>query len=160
MIISVTGHRPDKLYGYDLSDKRWQELKNQIKDILKSNNCTEAITGMALGVDTIFALAVLELKDEGYDISLHCAIPCQGHSSKWPSKSKKQYDEILKKADKVVLVSDEPYKPWLMQKRNQYMVDLSEKVIAVFDGTNGGTKNCVDYAKKKNKDIILIEPVK
>ena len=160
MIISVTGHRPDKLYGYDLSDKRWQELKNQIKNTLKSNNCTEAITGMALGVDTIFALAVLELKDEGYDISLHCAIPCQGHSSKWPSKSKKQYDEILKKADKVVLVSDEPYKPWLMQKRNQYMVDLSEKVIAVFDGTKGGTKNCVDYAKKKNKDIILIEPVK
>ena len=70
MIISVTGHRPDKLYGYDLSDKRWQELKNQIKNTLKSNNCTEAITGMALGVDTIFALAVLELKDEGYDISL------------------------------------------------------------------------------------------
>ena len=28
MIICVTGHRPDKLYGYDLTDPRWQDLKN------------------------------------------------------------------------------------------------------------------------------------
>ena len=29
---------------------------------------------MVLGVDTVFALAVLELKNEGRDIKLHCAI--------------------------------------------------------------------------------------
>lgn len=37
----------------------------------------------------------------------------------------------LRKADTVKLVSDEEYKPWLMQKRNEYMVDLADKVIAV-----------------------------
>ena len=70
MKICVTGHRPNKLYGYNLSDPRWQKLKEQFKQILKENNCDEAITGMALGVDTVFALAALELKDEGYDIKL------------------------------------------------------------------------------------------
>ena len=51
MKICVTGHRPNKLYGYNLSDSRWQRLKEQFKSILKENNCEEAITGMALGVD-------------------------------------------------------------------------------------------------------------
>ena len=34
MIICVTGHRPDKLYGYDLTDSRWQNLKNIFKEKL------------------------------------------------------------------------------------------------------------------------------
>ena len=158
MKICVTGHRPNKLYGYDLSDVRWQNLKGLFKHILKENNCTEAITGMALGVDTVFALAVLELKDEGYDIKLHCAIPCKNHSCKWIKESIDQYNDILSKADTVKLVSDEEYKPWLMQKRNEYMVDLADKVIAVWDGTKGGTANCVKYAEKVGKEIIKVNP--
>ena len=31
MKICVTGHRPNKLYGYNLSDIRWQKLKEQFK---------------------------------------------------------------------------------------------------------------------------------
>ena len=57
MKICVTGHRPNKLYGYNLSDHRWEKLKERFKQILKENNCDEAITGMALGVDTVFAIA-------------------------------------------------------------------------------------------------------
>ena len=158
MKICVTGHRPSKLYGYNLSDLRWQNLKKQFNSILKENNCTEAITGMALGVDTVFALAVLELKDEGYGIKLHCAIPCKNHSCKWIKESIDQYNDILSKADTVKLVSDEEYKPWLMQKRNEYMVDLADKVIAVWDGTKGGTANCVKYAEKVGKEIIKVNP--
>lgn len=158
MKICVTGHRPNKLYGYNLSDPRWQKLKEQFKQILKENNCDETITGMALGVDTVFALAVLELKDEGYDIKLHCAIPCKNHSCKWIKESVDQYNEILSKADIVKLVSDEEYKPWLMQKRNEYMVNLADKVIAVWDVSSGVTANCVRYAKSIGREIIMIKP--
>ena len=158
MKICVTGHRPNNLYGYNLSDPRWQRLKEQFKSILKENNCEEAITGMALGVDTVFALAVLELKNEGYDIKLHCAIPCKNHSCKWIKESVDQYNYILSKADIVKLVSEEEYKPWLMQKRNEYMVDLADKVIAVWDDSKGGTANCVKYAEKVGKEIIRIKP--
>ena len=158
MKICITGHRPNKLYGYNLSDPRWKRLKEQFKSILKENNCEEAITGMALGVDMVFALAVLELKDEGYDIKLHCAIPCKNHSCKWIKESVDQYKDILSKADTVKLVSDEEYKPWLMQKRNEYMVDLVDVIIAVWDGFNSGTGNCVKYAQKCGKEIIQIQP--
>ena len=158
MKICVTGHRPSKLYGYDLKDPRWQRLKELFKTILRANNCDEAITGMALGVDTVFALAVLELEDEGYEIRLHCAIPCRNQPCRWPKDSIDQYNGILSRADFVKLVSDEEYKPWLMQRRNEYMVDLADKVIAVWNGAAGGTANCVKYAIEKQKEIIAIMP--
>lgn len=158
MRICVTGHRPNKLYGYDIYNEQWTELKGNFKRLLIENNCDEAITGIALGVDTVFALAVLELKREGYNIRLHCVIPCRNHSCKWIKESIDLYNDILSKADTVKLVSDEEYKPYLMQKRNEYMVDLADKVIAVWDGSKSGTANCVRYAEKCEKDIIMIQP--
>lgn len=156
MKICVTGHRPSKLFGYNLSDPRWMHLKETFKILLMQNDCTEAITGMALGVDTVFALAVLELRDMGYPIHLHCAIPCRGQDSRWPWSSKKQYRDILNQADVVTMVSNEPYSPYLMQKRNEYMVDLSDKVIAVWNGLPGGTANCIQYAKDTGKEIVFV----
>ena len=38
------------------------------------------------------------------------------------------------------------------------MVDNADKVIAVWDGSKGGTYNCVKYAEKQNKEIIVINP--
>lgn len=53
-----------------------------------------------------------------------------------------------------------------MQKRNVYMVDNSDIVIVVLNNSNNnnndksGTSNCYNYARnKKDKDIILIDPV-
>ena len=158
MRISVTGHRPNKLYGYNIFSREWMSLKEEFKKLLVDNHCTEAITGMALGVDTVFALAVLDLQDEGYNVKLHCAIPCRNHSCKWNRESVELYDNILKRADVVKLVTDAEYEPWMMQVRNEYMVDLADKIIAVWDGSNGGTANCVRYAEKKGKDIIRIVP--
>ena len=45
-----------------------------------------------------------------------------------------------------------------MQKRNVYMVDHSDYVVAVWDGTRSGTGNTVEYAKTKGKGIIRIDP--
>jgi len=158
MVICVTGHRPDKLYGYELSDWRYMVLKEKLKTILKENNCSEAISGMALGVDTVFALAVLELQLEGYPIQLHCAIPCRNQDKFWKQPDKDRYHMILEKADIVTMVTDAPYTPSCMQQRNEYMVNHSDKVIAVWNGSSGGTKNCIDYAKKQKKEIIWFFP--
>lgn len=158
MRICITGHRPNKLYGYDLSDPKWVALEKQLKKLLIENNCTEAISGMALGVDTIFAIAALELRNKRYNIKLHCAIPCKNHSNRWNKKDRRLYNYILSKADAVKLVSKEEYKPYLMQKRNEYMVDNSNIVIAVWDGSKSGTANCIEYAKSKHKKIIYIKP--
>jgi hypothetical protein len=38
------------------------------------------------------------------------------------------------------------------------MVDNSDLLIAVWDGSSGGTSNCVSYATIKGKQIIRIDP--
>ncbi len=45
-----------------------------------------------------------------------------------------------------------------MDKRNKWMVDNCDLLIAVWNGTSGGTANCVNYAKSINKQIIIINP--
>lgn len=157
--VAVTGHRPHKLWGYDLEHPNYVELREILASQLIQLCATSTVTGMALGVDTVFALAVLDLKKGVMPyLNLECAIPCVGHSSKWFGESVRQYKEILSQADNVTLVSDRQYTPDCMQKRNEYMVDSSDVLIAIWDGTSGGTANCVRYAKSKGMHIVQINP--
>ncbi len=41
-------------------------------------------------------------------------------------------------------------------KRNEVMVDIADTVIIVWDGQSRGTKYTLQYATKKNKNIVLI----
>lgn len=156
--VAVTGHRPNKLWGYNLNERHYIELQRRFEMELQACGCTDAWTGMALGADTVFAHAVLSLKNKGVDIRLHCAIPCRGHSSRWIPESVREYERILSHADEVVVVTDAPYAPRLMQVRNEYMVDRADRVLALWDGTSGGTANCVRYAQKKGVPIAALNP--
>jgi uncharacterized phage-like protein YoqJ len=42
-------------------------------------------------------------------------------------------------------------------KRNEVMVDMADLVIVVWDGVSKGTKHTIEYAKKKQKNLILIQ---
>ena len=156
--ICVTGHRPKRLYGYDLKDSRWSELYDRFQKMLVEKNCTDAITGMALGVDTIFALAVINLRDEKkYPIKLHCAVPCHNLSEPWfNDEDINRFQHILDVADEVVYVTDSDYVQGCLEKRNKYMVDHSDEVISVWTGSAGGTKHCIEYAQYKGKVVTNI----
>ncbi len=41
--------------------------------------------------------------------------------------------------------------------RNKAMVDLADIVLIIWDGVSSGTKYTVEYAKKKNKTIIIVQ---
>ena len=41
-------------------------------------------------------------------------------------------------------------------KRNRTMVDIADTVIIIWDGQSHGTKYTLQYAKKENKNVILI----
>ena len=157
--VAVTGHRPHKL-GKALYDVHSEEALAYIEfftNFLKEHKTKYAISGMALGVDTLFALAVLGLKKQGVDIKLECAIPCKGQECRWNSKAQAVYNNILRSAD-VVTTLAETYTPRCMQDRNEYMVNKCAHVLAIYDGSKGGTGNCVAYAKQRNKAMTIIEP--
>lgn len=156
-----TGHRPNKLSGYDPKDNKellWR-LHNEIVRHIEENSVDTFINGLALGIDQWAARIVIKLRQTKYShIKLISAVPCKNHSSKWIKQSQVDWQEIVDLSDEVVYVSEDEYKPYLMQKRNEWMVNKSEYVIAVWDGTDGGTGNCVKYAQSKNKKITIIKP--
>lgn len=173
MKIAVTGHRPHKLgRAYDTMHPINIEIGRKMRDFIlnqtgynKENNrfadnelCT-IISGMALGVDTVWALVALKLSRQFPDkFILECAVPCKEQDSKWLSESKKTFHRILSEAHRVVYVTDTTYTHTCMQERNEYMVNEADMVLAVWDGTGGGTGNCVQYAREQNKELSIIDP--
>lgn len=157
-----TGHRPNKLYGYDPRSEGNLKLLKQLRSIIvehiEENDIDTFITGMALGIDMWAAMIVLRLRERYPHIKLVAAVPCKNHSGKWPQQSKDEWQDIINRCDHVHYVTNEEYTAWCMQKRNAWMVDNSNFVIAVWDGTKGGTGNCVNYAQKVNKHITQLNP--
>lgn len=173
IIIHVTGHRPKQMgHAYDIYHPTNIAIGRKMREFIleqagynKETNTFAndetylLISGMALGIDTIWALVVIKLKNEfPGKFMLECAIPCKGHADNWPQESQDIYYDILKKADIVTQVSDKPYAGYLMQKRNIYMVDKAHMTLAIWKGSEGGTGNCVNYAKECGKPIYVIHP--
>lgn len=150
-----TGHRPPKINDGNISFVRG-ELTRVIGGLIEKGY-TAFISGMAQGVDMLAAQAVLDYKRKNPEITLECAVPCRTQAQRWNAADKARYNEILAAADKVTVLG-ETYTPWCMQQRNMYMVDNSDTVIAVFDGSRGGTFNTVEYARRKGKELIIIPP--
>lgn len=59
---------------------------------------------------------------------------------------------MLKAADLVKCICPS-YSMASFQKRDEWMVDHVSRVIAVYDGVSGGTKNTIEYAKKCGVEI-------
>ena len=45
------------------------------------------------------------------------------------------------------------YAAWKMQKRNEWMADKATRIVALWDGSPGGTANCIAYASKIGRPI-------
>jgi len=147
MIVAGTGHRPNKLGGYN--NDSYLKLVKIAEDWIHENKPTKIISGMAQGWDQALAQAAINLS-----IPFIAAIPFRGQESVWSYKGQKYYDNLLTKAESVEYICDEGYAPQKMQIRNKWMVDKSDVVLAMWDGTNGGTYNCIKYAQSKEKRII------
>jgi uncharacterized phage-like protein YoqJ len=155
MIVSFCGHRPNKIGGYKLPNPMYVDICRDIDWLLRELNPDKVITGMALGVDQWAAYIAYKLK-----IPFIAAIPFEGQELAWPGQSQRTYNILRKLADKEVIVSEGGYSAEKMQTRNKWMVDHCNTLIAIFDGSKGGTGNCVNYAQSINKNIYLIDPAK
>jgi uncharacterized phage-like protein YoqJ len=147
-----TGHRPEKLKRTE------EEITQCLEDaILKAINdgYTSFITGMARGVDIWAGQIVQRLRQSNPDLRLIVALSYPGCESRWSASWKKQYAEVLSAADLVECINSK-YSTVSFQKRDEWMVDQSARVIAVFDGVPGGTKNTIDYAVKNGVDVRYV----
>lgn len=147
-IASVTGHRPEKLTNIE-----W--VRAALEEVLNPLNISALLTGMASGVDLIAAQIALDK-----NIDCIAVKPWAGHKARIGEQN--VYNLITTQAKKVINVEPTNSYPgvWVYHKRNQYMVDNSDILIAVWDGgKEGGTAACVRYAEQVNKPIIWLNPI-
>ena len=153
MVVAFTGHRPNKLGGYRTPNPIYNWVTWCIQEQLEELKPTLVISGMALGVDQWAAQIAHDM-----GIPFLAAIPFQGQEKAWPAHSQAAFKNLLLKSCEIVVVSPGEYTPYKMRVRNAYMVDRCDSLIAVWDGTPGGTGNCVEYAEACGKQIVRIKP--
>ncbi len=157
-----TGSRPQNLpYGFDEQHPdcvRLKELlRQEIERLITKENVFHFISGMALGVDQWAAEAVLDLKKIYPGITLESAIPCETQAESWRIEQRERYFTIASQCDQETLLQQH-YTKDCMQKRNRYMVDSSQFVLAVWSGRPGGTGSTVRYAQQMGRQIVCINP--
>lgn len=156
-----TGHRPTKLpWRENENDPRCIELKRKLFDIVEAlytSGIRKFICGMAPGCDLYFCEAVIKLRKEHENIIIEAAIPCETQADTWPEATRNRYFDLVHRCDIETLLQRQ-YTKDCMLKRNMYMVDNSSVLVAVFDGTLGGTMHTINYARKKGLEIIEMRP--
>lgn len=179
--IGFTGHRPDKLDGYYLESNKNVMIKwyiiNTVVELLIERNIKDVkfICGGALGTDQIAFEAVDIIKNHKNlykldNVIVETALPFRNQYLKWSQVDIDRWISQLKRSDIITKVDklndykingykEDTYYPAKMQKRNEYIVNNSDIVIAIWDDTKGGTANCVKYAQKQKKEIIIKKPL-
>lgn len=147
MILAVTGHRPQTLGSYhaDVQARLVRLACAEIKAIAPD----VVLTGMALGWDIAVAQACVSLR-----VPFKAVVPFVGQESVWPRDSQALYRTMLSQAVEKIVVCDGGYAAWKMKKRNIYLVNNCDMLLALWNGlASGGTFQCVEYADEKGVEI-------
>lgn len=122
-------------------------LDTAICDALR-DGYTTFISGASKGVDLWAAELVLRHRQSAKEIKLVCAVPFEGFGLHWGGGWTERFLHVTRSADSTVYVCEARSRS-AYQRRNMYMVDHSSRLIAAYTGASGGTRNAVEYAKKK-----------
>lgn len=147
-VISGTGHRPDKVKGPH------ERLVKLAEAALKKYQPTQVIAGMALGWDTALAEAAVNL-----GIPMVAAVPFRGQEILWSKEQQHHYNWLLSEAYYVAVLKEHPgvnqrgLIARYLQERNEYLVDNSHFMLALWDGSQGGTSNCLSYISQKGLKV-------
>ena len=148
--LAFTGHRTIPI-------ERQNEIRARLVEAV-SLACRSGITcffsGMAMGFDLMAAETVLSLKGKYPDIRLIAVVPFRRQSCRWHSMEKERYQNIISRADQVIVLSEHYFHGCLL-RRNDFMLEHSYGVIAFYDGKSyGGTFYTCREAVKKGMDIV------
>jgi O-acetyl-ADP-ribose deacetylase (regulator of RNase III)/uncharacterized phage-like protein YoqJ len=108
------------------------------------------ITGGAVGLDSIAASFAMA---RGIRLWLILPFPIHVMSKYWTPDQKRCIQDCWDYAEKTSVLAP-AYDVSIYQRRNERMVDLSDMVAAFWDGSKGGTGNCVGYAQSIGKKMV------
>lgn len=146
-VLAATGHRPGKLGGYGTAtNDRLVRLAAGFLGPIRTE-VDHVISGLAMGWDMAWAEGAINL-----GIPVLAAVPFPGQERRWQPEEQERYRRLLSRCWRVQNICLK----WdwgAYRKRNRWMVDNSDKLIALWDGSKGGTGHCVRYADATGKPI-------
>jgi uncharacterized phage-like protein YoqJ len=157
LIIAGTGHRPDKLGGWE-NTEAYRELVIFLRDYVLINGEAGVVTGCAAGLDLALGEAAIEAC-----IPLMAAIPFEGQEKRWSTFWQQRYHYVVDSAQKVnVLFTPDVSSKYEVSKallgRNEWMVNYirekNGKIYALWNGTKGGTAHCVRSAERAGVPVV------
>ena len=158
---AFTGHRPNKYpYLFDEKSAPYRALVSRLRtevQALIQDGYTHFLSGGALGVDTLAALLILDMKKENPDLTLEMAVPCPQQADRWPEPDRRTHAFLCESADVLTVISPF-YTPFCLFERNRFLVSRADALIAVYDGTPGGTRMTLSCALDEKKRIVIVEP--
>lgn len=167
--IALTGHRPDKLAGYNLNNPFYGRLHERLMKIIEraldNYPLVECHSGMALGADTVWAEVIVECQEKyGRDrIRFIADIPDENQSSRWFNKADRdRWKELVGRADEVRQYAHHHVGKsyaYILNQRNIGMIQACDILIAIYNGdAKGGTANGVRDGVRMGKFITRIHP--
>lgn len=144
-----TGHR-------NIPERDRKNLQKALEDTIKAlvnSGYRYFGAGGALGFDTMAEQTILSLREHNPAIKLILVLPCVSQADRWPAADVAVYQDIIKRADKVVYTG-RAYTSDCMFKRNRHLVDNSSACICYLTKETGGTAYTVKYAKQQGLQVI------
>lgn len=152
VIIAGTGHRPDKLAG-GYTPTAQQALVLFAMQHLRVAKPELVISGMAQGWDQALAQAAQRM-----GLPYDAYVPFHGQEALWPEEAQQSYRFLLGGARGILVCSPGGFSPVKMQVRNVKMVENCTVVLALWNGTPGGTANCIRVAQATGKPWVNVWP--
>lgn len=162
MVVSFTGHRPEKIAGWSgdpvgVERAIRKEVSKHIR-ALALEGAEEFVSGMAPGFDLWAADELLRLRDEGVvgeGVRLVAAVPYPQFSASFDESQRVLYEKVVARAEEVVYVAPQ-YVRGCYQRRNDLLVERADVVLAYYEGTEGGTRYTFERGAKMGRRVVNI----
>ena len=144
---SFAGHRPEKLKDDEATVRAF--LQREIDLAVQEGFCT-FLTGMAMGADLWAAEEFLLYRqahpDQAGELHLIAVTPFPGFAARWKPDWHAIYTRIWRNADHRVIISPS-FADDVFERRNRYLVVHAARLIACYNGEEGGTHQLIAHAR-------------
>lgn len=155
LVVAATGHRPGKL---GLSQRIGADfhIAAIARAFLMQLRPDTVVTGMARGWDMIVAEQCLRLR-----IPYVAAIPASRleQTGGWTYTEVSKYHHLVNQAAEHIIPGT-IFNAAVAHERNRWMVDRAHLVVAMWNGSNSGTSNAINYAETRGVPVVNLWPLK
>jgi hypothetical protein len=123
-------------------------LRTLAFDWLEANRPREVVSGLAPGWDTAVADAAVSL-----GVPLIAALAYRGQADDWPDAARQKHTDLVAAAHETYVYA-EAKEHGCYTRRDRWVLERGEIVLALWSGVDGGTARAVAHASKLGKPIV------